>query len=111
MGGKLTNGVADQASKPTFLLVLELSRLDFRRQRLSAGPVLTLPAGRRPAGPRACGRRNSDVTRRYLGTAGPRACGRRSPSPGGGYTSCLLVACARADDFRHVIIAAGPGGR
>jgi hypothetical protein len=36
----------DQASKATLALVLQVSRLDFARQRLSAGPVLTLPAGR-----------------------------------------------------------------
>jgi hypothetical protein len=36
----------DQQSKATFALVLGLSRLDFARQRISAGPVLTLPAGR-----------------------------------------------------------------
>ncbi|CAN5499438.1 hypothetical protein BH10PLA2_BH10PLA2_04430 [soil metagenome] len=36
----------DQASKTTFGLVMQLSRLDFKRQQLGAGPVLTLPAGR-----------------------------------------------------------------
>ena len=36
----------DQASKTTFGLVLQLSRLDFRRQQLGIGPVLTLSAGR-----------------------------------------------------------------
>jgi hypothetical protein len=36
----------DQATKDTFALVLHVSRLDFARQRLGAGPVLTLPAGR-----------------------------------------------------------------
>jgi hypothetical protein len=36
----------DQASKATFGLVLQLSRLDFRRQQLGNGPLLTLPAGR-----------------------------------------------------------------
>jgi hypothetical protein len=37
----------DLASKATFLLVLELSRLDFSRRTPGAtGPVLTLPAGR-----------------------------------------------------------------
>jgi hypothetical protein len=35
----------DQQSKATFALVLQVSRLDFRRP-LQAGPVLTLPAGR-----------------------------------------------------------------
>ncbi len=35
----------DQQSKNTFALMLQLSRLDFRRQRGGA-PVLTLPAGR-----------------------------------------------------------------
>jgi hypothetical protein len=36
----------DQATKDTFALVLHLSRLDFARQRVGVGPVLTLPAGR-----------------------------------------------------------------
>jgi hypothetical protein len=36
----------DQASKDTFALVLGVSRLDFARQHVSVGPVLTLPAGR-----------------------------------------------------------------
>lgn len=36
----------DQASKTTFGMVMQLSRLDFRRQQLGLGPVLTLPAGR-----------------------------------------------------------------
>jgi hypothetical protein len=36
----------DQVSKATFALVLQVGRLDFARQRLGAGPVLTLPAGR-----------------------------------------------------------------
>ncbi len=36
----------DRVSKTTFGLVLQLSRLDFRRQQLGIGPVLTLPAGR-----------------------------------------------------------------
>ena len=36
----------DQASKTTFGLVMQLSRLDFKRQQLGGGPVLTLPAGR-----------------------------------------------------------------
>lgn len=36
----------DQASKTTFGMVLQLSRLDFKRQTLGVGPVLTLPAGR-----------------------------------------------------------------
>jgi hypothetical protein len=36
----------DQASKTTFGIVLQLSRLDFKRQQLGVGPVLTLPAGR-----------------------------------------------------------------
>lgn len=36
----------DQASKATFTLMLGMSRLDFARHRLNAGPVLTLPAGR-----------------------------------------------------------------
>jgi hypothetical protein len=35
----------DQASKSAFGIVLQLSRLDFRRQQLG-GPLLTLPAGR-----------------------------------------------------------------
>jgi hypothetical protein len=36
----------DQASKATFLLVLQLSRLNFARSSPNAAPVLTLPAGR-----------------------------------------------------------------
>jgi hypothetical protein len=36
----------DQASKTAFGLVLQLSRLDFKRQQVGAGPLLTLPAGR-----------------------------------------------------------------
>ncbi len=36
----------DQASKTTFGLVLQLSKLDFKRQQLGGGPLLTLPAGR-----------------------------------------------------------------
>jgi hypothetical protein len=36
----------DGVSKTTFELVLQFSRLDFGRRRPSAGPVLTLPAGR-----------------------------------------------------------------
>jgi hypothetical protein len=36
----------DQASKATFSLILEIGRLDFARQSLGRGPVLTLPAGR-----------------------------------------------------------------
>jgi hypothetical protein len=36
----------DQASKTAFGLVLQLSRLDFKRQQLGGGPLLTLPAGR-----------------------------------------------------------------
>jgi hypothetical protein len=36
----------DQATKDTFALVLHVSRLDFAHQRIGAGPVLTLPAGR-----------------------------------------------------------------
>ena len=36
----------DQASKATFLLILELSRLNFARSSPNAAPVLTLPAGR-----------------------------------------------------------------
>jgi hypothetical protein len=36
----------DQASKSAFGLVLQLSRLDFKRQQLGGGPLLTLPAGR-----------------------------------------------------------------
>jgi hypothetical protein len=36
----------DVQSKATLSLMLGMSRLDFARQRLSAGPVLTLPAGR-----------------------------------------------------------------
>ena len=36
----------DGVSKETFELMLQFSRLDFGRRRPSAGPVLTLPAGR-----------------------------------------------------------------
>ncbi len=36
----------DGASKATFELTLQFSRLDFGRRRPSVGPVLTLPAGR-----------------------------------------------------------------
>src|SRR5262249_31341693 len=36
----------DRATKATFMLVLQLGRLDFVRRRASSGPVLTLPAGR-----------------------------------------------------------------
>jgi hypothetical protein len=36
----------DQTSKATFGMVLQLSRLDFKRLQLGVGPVLTLPAGR-----------------------------------------------------------------
>jgi hypothetical protein len=36
----------DAASKSTFTLMLQMSRLDFGRERLGARPVLTLPAGR-----------------------------------------------------------------
>jgi hypothetical protein len=36
----------DQASKATFALMLQLSRLDFARQRLGGAPMLTLPVGR-----------------------------------------------------------------
>ena len=36
----------DQASKATFMLVLQLGRLDFSRRRAIGGPLLTLPAGR-----------------------------------------------------------------
>jgi hypothetical protein len=38
---------ADQASKTTLALMIQLSRLDFtRRQRTGGGPFLTLPVGR-----------------------------------------------------------------
>jgi hypothetical protein len=37
---------SDQASKSAFGLVLQLSRLDFKRQQLGGAPLLTLPAGR-----------------------------------------------------------------
>jgi hypothetical protein len=37
---------ADQESKATFALVLQLSRLDFARQQPGARPALTLPVGR-----------------------------------------------------------------
>ncbi|HZY85962.1 MAG TPA: hypothetical protein VFE78_14110 [Gemmataceae bacterium] len=36
----------DQPSKATFALMLQLSRLDFARQRLGGAPMLTLPVGR-----------------------------------------------------------------
>lgn len=36
----------DQATKTTFALMLELSRLDFGLQETTAGPFLTLPVGR-----------------------------------------------------------------
>jgi len=36
----------DHETKATFALMLQLTRLDFARQRLDAGPILTLPAGR-----------------------------------------------------------------
>jgi hypothetical protein len=36
----------DQASKSAFNMVMQLSRLDFKRQQLVNGPLLTLPAGR-----------------------------------------------------------------
>jgi hypothetical protein len=36
----------DEASKATLVMMLQLSRLDFARQRTGGGPVLTLPAGR-----------------------------------------------------------------
>jgi hypothetical protein len=36
----------DQATKATFLLLLQVSRLNFARSSPSAAPVLTLPAGR-----------------------------------------------------------------
>jgi hypothetical protein len=36
----------DQASKATLVLMLQVSRLNFGRQRSGAGPLLTLPAGR-----------------------------------------------------------------
>jgi hypothetical protein len=36
----------DQESKATFALMLRLSRLDFAHQRVTAGPLLTLPVGR-----------------------------------------------------------------
>jgi hypothetical protein len=36
----------DGVSKATFELMLQFSRLDFGRRKPSAGPVLTLPAGR-----------------------------------------------------------------
>jgi hypothetical protein len=38
---------ADQESKTTLALMIQLSRLDFtRRQRTAGGPILTLPVGR-----------------------------------------------------------------
>lgn len=37
---------SDPASKATFALMLRLSRLDFAQQRLTTGPLLTLPVGR-----------------------------------------------------------------
>lgn len=36
----------DQATKTTFGMVMQLSRLDFKKQQIGAGPFLTLPAGR-----------------------------------------------------------------
>ncbi len=36
----------DQATKATFALTLELSRLDFGLQEATSGPFLTLPVGR-----------------------------------------------------------------
>jgi hypothetical protein len=36
----------DGASKTTLGIVMQLSRLDFKRQRISNGPALTLPVGR-----------------------------------------------------------------
>jgi hypothetical protein len=36
----------DHASKSTFVLMLEVSRLDFARQQPGGGPLLTLPVGR-----------------------------------------------------------------
>lgn len=36
----------DQESKATLLLMLQLRRLDFRRQQIGNGPTLTLPLGR-----------------------------------------------------------------
>ena len=36
----------DQASKTTFALVLQLSRIDFAAQEPTGGPFLTLPVGR-----------------------------------------------------------------
>src|SRR5262249_31374078 len=52
----------DHASKATFALVLQLSRLDFGRQQPGA-PLLTLPVGRGAAGrlslSRGTGRRSS----------------------------------------------------
>jgi hypothetical protein len=37
---------SDQATKATFALMLRLSRLDFAHQRVTTGPLLTLPVGR-----------------------------------------------------------------
>ena len=37
---------ADQPTKTTFALMLQLSRLDFTRRRPGGGPFLTLPVGR-----------------------------------------------------------------
>jgi hypothetical protein len=37
---------ADQATKTTFALMLQLGRLDFSRRRPGGGPFLTLPIGR-----------------------------------------------------------------
>ena len=36
----------DQASKSTLALMHQLSRMDFRSERNSVGPLLTLPVGR-----------------------------------------------------------------
>lgn len=36
----------DQATKTTFALVLQLSRMDFAAQEPAGGPFLTLPVGR-----------------------------------------------------------------
>lgn len=36
----------DQESKATLLLMLQLRRLDFKRQEIDAAPLLTLPVGR-----------------------------------------------------------------
>ena len=37
---------ADQPTKTTLALMLQLSRLDFTRRRPGGGPFLTLPVGR-----------------------------------------------------------------